>query len=115
MRTSRQKQTDGVLPSSGVLSARPPTLTIQEPLGKISTAVAELADKTRAENLAGLFSLNRLAEDLLLPIFRLTLNAPLLKISRPGFGGGRLDFLLVDTLREPWYARFHQAVWAYQN
>lgn len=50
-------------------------MTVPEALEKISRALAVLTHQTRAENLAGLFSKNRLTEDLLLPIFRLALNA----------------------------------------
>lgn len=47
-----------------------------EALEKISAALARLAYQTSAENLAGMFSKNRLVEYLLLPIFRLALKAP---------------------------------------
>lgn len=51
-------------------------MTLPEALDKISNALAVLTHQTRAENLAGLFSKNRITEDLLLPVFRLTLNSP---------------------------------------
>jgi hypothetical protein len=46
-------------------------MTIPEALEKIRKALAILTYQTKAENLAGLFSKNRLAEDLLLPVFRI--------------------------------------------
>ena len=54
-------------------------MTIPEALEKISKALAVLAHQTGAENLGGLFSKNRLTEDLLLPVFRIALNAPHLR------------------------------------
>lgn len=54
-------------------------MTVPEALEKISKALAVLTHQTRAENLAGLFSKNRLTEDLLLPVFRLALKAPHLR------------------------------------
>lgn len=48
----------------------------QEMLEEIGHGLALLALQTAAENLAGLFSKNRLAEDLILPVFRLILDAP---------------------------------------
>lgn len=50
-------------------------MTLPETLDKISKALAVLTHQTSAENLAGLFSKNRITEDLLLPVFRLTLNS----------------------------------------
>jgi hypothetical protein len=50
-----------------------------EALGKINKALAVLTHETRAENLAGFFSKNRLIEDLLLPVFRILLKAPRLQ------------------------------------
>jgi hypothetical protein len=51
-------------------------MTLTEALDKISKALAVLAHQTHSENLAGLFSKNRLSEDLLLPLFQLALGAP---------------------------------------
>lgn len=51
-------------------------MNLQQTLGRISTALAVLTYKIHSENLAGLFSLNRLAEDIFLPVFRLTFAAP---------------------------------------
>lgn len=48
----------------------------QEMLEEISRGLALLALQTAAENLAGLYSKNRLAEDLILPVFRRILDAP---------------------------------------
>jgi hypothetical protein len=48
----------------------------QEMLEEIGRGLALLALQTAAENLAGLYSKNRLAEDLILPVFRLILDAP---------------------------------------
>jgi hypothetical protein len=50
-----------------------------EALDRISAALGSLTHQTRAENLAGLFSKNKLVEDLLLPVFRIVLNAPHLR------------------------------------
>ena len=50
-----------------------------EALEEISKALALLTYQTRAENLAGFLSKNRLVEDLLLPIFRIVLKAPHLR------------------------------------
>ena len=50
-----------------------------EALEKINRALAVLTHETRAENLAGFFSKNRLIEDLLLPVFRVVLSAPRLQ------------------------------------
>jgi hypothetical protein len=47
----------------------------QEMLEEISRGLALLALQTAAENLAGLYSKNRLAEDLILPVFRLIFEA----------------------------------------
>lgn len=46
------------------------TMTISEALDKIGRALGVLTYQTRAENLGGLFSKNKLTEDLLLPSFR---------------------------------------------
>jgi hypothetical protein len=54
-------------------------MTIPEALEKISKALAVLTHQTDAENRAGMFSKNRLTEDLLLPVFRLALKAPHLR------------------------------------
>jgi len=54
-------------------------MTTAEALQSISKALAVLAHQTQVENYAGLFSRNRIAEDILLPIARLALNAPRLK------------------------------------
>jgi len=54
-------------------------MTIPEALEKISKALAVLTHQTDAENRAGMFSKNRLTEDLLLPVFRLALKAPNLR------------------------------------
>src|SRR5258708_186121 len=51
-------------------------MTIPEALEKISQALAKLAFQTQAETQAGLYSKNRLAEDLLLPVFQISLKAP---------------------------------------
>jgi hypothetical protein len=48
----------------------------QEMLEEISRGLALLALQTAAENLAGLYSKNRLSEDLILPVFRLVFEAP---------------------------------------
>lgn len=48
----------------------------QEMLEEISRGLALLALQTAAENLAGLYSKNRLAEDLILPVARLIFAAP---------------------------------------
>jgi hypothetical protein len=48
----------------------------QEMLEEIGRGLALLALQTAAENLAGLYSKNRLAEDLILPVFRLIFAAP---------------------------------------
>ncbi len=50
-----------------------------EALEKISKALSSLMLQTRAENLAGFLSKNRLVEDLLLPVFQIVLNAPRLR------------------------------------
>ncbi len=50
-----------------------------EALEKIGKALALLTHQTRAENLAGFVSKNRLVEDLLLPVFQIVLNAPRLR------------------------------------
>jgi hypothetical protein len=50
-----------------------------EALDKIGKALGVLAYQTQAENLAGLYSKNTLAEDLLLPVFQLALEAPKLR------------------------------------
>jgi hypothetical protein len=50
-----------------------------EALSKISKALGVLAYQTHAENLAGLFSKNKLAENLLIPVFRIALDAPQLR------------------------------------
>lgn len=57
----------------------PYRMTVAEALEKISKALAVLAYQTRAENLTGMFSKNRLAEDLLLPLFRIIFAAPQLR------------------------------------
>jgi hypothetical protein len=54
-------------------------MTIPEALEKIGKALAVLTHQTDAENRAGMFSKNRLTEDLLLPVFRLALKAPHLR------------------------------------
>jgi hypothetical protein len=48
----------------------------QEMLEEIGRGLALLALQTAAENLAGLYSKNRLAEDLILPVFRVLMDAP---------------------------------------
>ncbi|MEZ5417445.1 MAG: SMEK domain-containing protein [Vicinamibacterales bacterium] len=54
-------------------------MTLTEALEKISKALAVLAHQTHSENLTGLFSKNRLSEDLLLPLFQIALAAPNLR------------------------------------
>jgi hypothetical protein len=54
-------------------------MTVSDALETISKALGVWAQQTRAENLAGLFSKNRLTEDLLLPLFRLVFEAPRLQ------------------------------------
>jgi hypothetical protein len=54
-------------------------MTIAEALEKIGKALAVLTHETDAENRAGMFSKNRLTENLLLPVFRLILKAPHLR------------------------------------
>ncbi|MFL6439835.1 MAG: SMEK domain-containing protein [Terriglobales bacterium] len=54
-------------------------MTVAQALDKISKALALLALQTETENLAGLFSKNRLAEDLLLPVFQHVLSLPSLQ------------------------------------
>ncbi|MGD0017271.1 MAG: SMEK domain-containing protein [Verrucomicrobiia bacterium] len=54
-------------------------MDVPEALHKISKAVGVLTYQIRAENLAGLYSKNRLAEDLLLPIFKIVFKLPNLK------------------------------------
>jgi hypothetical protein len=61
-------------------------------LGKISRALAVLTHETRAENLAGFFSKNRVAEDLLVPIFQLVLKAPHLR----NLNQGGVNFPYID-------------------
>lgn len=51
-------------------------MTTSEALDQISRALGVFAFQTQSENFAGLFSRNRLAEDLLLPLFRLAFDAP---------------------------------------
>lgn len=51
-------------------------MNVADALEKISKALAVLAYQTKAENLTGLFSKNRLTEDLLLPVFRIAFSAP---------------------------------------
>jgi len=51
-------------------------MTLSEALDKISLALGTLVHQLRVENLGGLFSKNRLSEDLFLPIFRIALRAP---------------------------------------
>jgi len=61
-------------------------------IGQISTAIAVLMDKIRVENLAGLFSLNSLSEDLFLPVFRLVFNAPMLhNVNRDSANAAYID------------------------
>lgn len=48
-------------------------------LEDISQALGLLTHQTKAENLAGYFSKNRITEDLLLPLFRILLDAPRLR------------------------------------
>lgn len=54
-------------------------MTRQAALEKIGRALSLLAIGTRAENLAGMFSKNRVTEDLLLPVFREIFRAPNLR------------------------------------
>jgi hypothetical protein len=54
-------------------------MPVPEALEKISKALALFALQTRAENLSGMFSKNRLTEDLLLPVLQIALNAPNLR------------------------------------
>lgn len=54
-------------------------MTVTEALEKISKALALLTYQTRAENLSGMYSKNRLTEDLLLPIFTRVFKAPRLQ------------------------------------
>jgi hypothetical protein len=55
------------------------SMTVPEALEKISKALGILAHQTSAENLGGLFSKNRLTEDLLLPLFKIALESPSLR------------------------------------
>lgn len=67
-------------------------MTVSEALEKISRALAVLALQTRAENLAGQYSKNRLVEDLLLPVFRLALQAPTLRnLNKAGVNSPHID------------------------
>jgi hypothetical protein len=50
-------------------------MNVPEALEKISKALGLLTHQTSAENRGGLFSKNRLAEDLLLPVFRIVFRA----------------------------------------
>jgi len=63
-----------------------------EALEKIGKALALLTHQTRAENLAGFLSKNRLVEDLLLPIFQIVLNAPRLR----NFNQKNVNFPYID-------------------
>lgn len=57
-----------------------------EALEKISEALGVLTHQTRAENLAGFLSKNKLVENLLLPVFQIVLNAPkLLNFNQTNF------------------------------
>jgi hypothetical protein len=56
----------------------------QEILEEIGRALALLTYQTAAENLAGLYSKNRLTEDLILPIFRVLFDAPGLRNANTG-------------------------------
>jgi hypothetical protein len=67
-------------------------MTIPETLEKIGKALAVLTYQTHAENLAGLFSKNRLTEDLLLPVFRIALKAPHLR----NVNQERMNFPYID-------------------
>jgi len=72
-------------------------MDIPEALSKISKALGVLAYQTRAENLGGLFSKNRLIEDLLLPVFRIVLKAPQLRnLNKAGVNFPYID--LADEL-----------------
>ena len=51
-------------------------MNVPEALEKISRALGLLTHQTSVENQGGLFSKNRLAEDLLLPVFRIVFGAP---------------------------------------
>lgn len=51
-------------------------MNIPEALEKISRALGLLTHQTNAENQGGLYSKNKLAEDLLLPVFRIVFRAP---------------------------------------
>ena len=55
-----------------------------ESIEAISRALTTLAIQTRGENLAGLFSKNRLAEDIVLPVFRRVFGAPNLRNANAG-------------------------------
>jgi hypothetical protein len=54
-------------------------MTLAEALEKISKALAVLAYQTRAENLVGMYTKNKLVEDLLLPVFQVLFKAPHLR------------------------------------
>ncbi len=59
-------------------------MTTPEILEEISRALALLALQTAAENLAGLYSKNRMTEDLLLPLFRILFSATDLRNANDG-------------------------------
>src|SRR4051794_1710795 len=51
-------------------------MTLAEASDDISYALGVLTHQVSAENLAGLYSKNRLVEDILLPVFRILFGAP---------------------------------------
>lgn len=59
-------------------------MTNEEMLTEISRALAVLALQTAAENQGGLFSKNRLTEDLILPVFQIVFATPDLKNANDG-------------------------------
>jgi len=71
-------------------------MTNQDMLEEISHALALLALQTAAENQAGLFSKNRLVEDLMLPLFRVVFGAPDLRNANEGLN----NFPYVDLIGE---------------
>lgn len=71
-------------------------MTNEEMLSEISRALAVLALQTAAENLGGLFSKNRLTEDLILPVFRTVFAAPDLRNANDGLN----NYPHVDLIAE---------------
>jgi hypothetical protein len=67
-------------------------MNLTEALEQIGKALGVLTLQVRAENLSGLFSKNRLMEDLLLPVFQLALKAPNLR----NLNQDQLNFPCID-------------------